>query len=202
MKKQALLLLFTFLVSPGMSFAGICQTYEGFNYECGNTKNMLEAIILNTMEASDNRRFVRTSDGGSVNQSEILRYSNSEDLPDVYFQIYINSLEGEPLYLVHFVKNQDSSYDIYVDESITEADVLSEDASYTSNQVRFFGKTTNLSFSKKGYPWGTIKRLDGKLIRLFSSDSQMILPLSETDSKEGQIDTPIAEVPGGAPQIL
>ncbi len=153
MKSFLLIFMLVFVVS----FKGntsTCVTNEGSKYECGNVANMLE-VIMSDMDLAQNTAYIYN--GSDKVLRHIVRYSYQGNLTDSYFQDYIFNVSSGFFHLVHFVKNSDSQYDVYLETDIQPSGSFDNDTNFVSRRVNYLGTTTHVSFDENGYPSTTLK---------------------------------------------
>lgn len=153
MRLLAAILLINFLYLNS-SFASPCVTIEGLEYTCGSTKSKLDTILSNLV-ISKNTAYIYNGRDKVVRH--IIQYSDSSgEAINSYFQDYIYNTSRGFYHLVHFVKNTDSGYSVYLETDILPTGSLIQDTTFVSENVKFLGSSTDLSFDDDGYPSATI----------------------------------------------
>ena len=177
MKSVLLTVMFMLLSLKG--YSATCKTNEGSDYTCGDVTQMLE-VIMTDLSVDQNTAYIFS--GGDKVLRHIVRYSHKGSQTDSYFQDYIYNTTRSFFHLVHFVKNADSQYDVYIEDNVRPTGSFNEDINHVSRRVDFLGTTTQVSFDKDGYPSTTLQTANDTR-KLVSSKSGLSFSILESFSE-------------------
>lgn len=131
-----------------------CSTSEGIEYTCDDNVDMLQSI-LKTMEPQHST--VYSFSGRDRVLRHIVRYGRpGEEMSESFFQDYIYNLSGNFFHLVHFVRQDDGSYFVYLETDKNPSKVLRTDLKSVTSRMSYLGQSTDMKFNEDGYPSGTV----------------------------------------------